>query len=161
MTADNASSNAVQVAALFGFENSFDESNHVRCFNHTIQLAGKVLIKPFNVGMGKAEDSDYGASDAPSLEMFDEDDDIDNDGDASLAGDSDVEDDDDEILSDEEELSIMADTSEVRETVSKVRFLSVLSDVANLFLGASTTFLRDYSFDYHCPPGMATILRGP
>ncbi len=121
MTADNASSNAIQVTALYGLENSFDKANRVRCFNHTIQLAGKVLIKPFNVGMGKAEDSENSTSDSPSLEMLNQDDDIDDDGDTGLPDDRDVEDDDKEILSEEEHSSIMADTLEVRETVSKVR----------------------------------------
>ncbi len=93
----------------------------MRCFNHTIQLAGKVLIKPFNAGMGKAEDSENSTSDAPSLEMLNQDDDIDDDGDTGLPDDRDVEDDDEEILSEEEHSSIMADTLEVRETVSKVR----------------------------------------
>jgi hypothetical protein len=119
VTADNASSNAVQVAALYGLENSFDEANRVRCFNHTIQLAGKVLIKPFNAGMGKAEDPEDSTNDAPSLEVFNEDDDTHDDGDTGLPED-DVEDDDEEMLSEEEHTSIMADTLEVRETVSKV-----------------------------------------
>ena len=79
MTADNASLNAIQVTALYGLENSFDEANRMRCFNHTIQLAGKVLIKPFNAGMGKAEDSENSTSNAPSLEMLNQDDDIDDD----------------------------------------------------------------------------------
>ncbi len=121
MTADNASSNAIQVTALYGLENSFDEANHVRCFNHTIQLAGKALIKPFNVGMGKAEDSENSTSNAPSLEMLNQDDNIDDDRDTGLPDDRDVEDDDKEILSEEEHSSIMADTLEVCETVSKVR----------------------------------------
>jgi len=121
VTADNASSNAIQVTALYGLENSFDEANHVRCFNHTIQLAGKALIKPFNVGMGKAEDSENSTSNAPSLEMLNQDDNIDDDRDTGLPDDRDVEDDDKEILSEEEHSSIMADTLEVCETVSKVR----------------------------------------
>ena len=58
----------------------FEECNRVRCFNHTIQLAGKVLIKPFNSGMSKAEDSiEISASNAQSLEGFNQDDDIDDD----------------------------------------------------------------------------------
>ena len=163
MTADNASSNAVQVTALYGLENSFDEANRVRCFNHTIQLAGKVLIKPFNAGMGKAEDSEDSIGDAPSLDMLNQDDDTDDDGDTGLPDDRDVEDDDEEILSEEEHSSIMSDTVEVRDTVSKVRshLISVSSDVADLLLTASATFLCDHSFDHHRPPRMATILPRP
>jgi hypothetical protein len=141
VTADNASSNAVQVAALYGLENSFDEANRVRCFNHTIQLAGKALIKPFNAGMGKVEDSDNCTSDVPCVEEFNEDDDIDDDGDNSLPDDRDVEDDNDEILSEEEHSSLMADTLDVRETVSKVR----LSFFCSIFV-ADFLQLRQLSF---------------
>ena len=104
----------------------------MRCFNHTIQLASKVLIKPFNAGMGKAEDSENSTSDAPSLEMLNQDDDIDDDGDTGLPDDRDVEDDDKEILSEEEHSSIMADTLEVCETVSKVRLHCFLFDLTSL-----------------------------
>lgn len=118
VTADNASSNNVQLSTLYQLENSFDEANHVRCFNHTIQLSGKVLIKPFNAGMGKLESGfENSPDDAPSLEEFDHDDDTD-DGDAGLFEDRDEEDgeDEDEPLSD----SVLDNTSAVRETVSKV-----------------------------------------
>ncbi|HEX4019504.1 MAG TPA: hypothetical protein VHX63_00025 [Acidobacteriaceae bacterium] len=122
VTADNASSNNVQVAALYELENSFDAANHVRCFNHTIQLSGKALIKPFNAGMGKA-DSGVNHDDEPSLESFDHNDDIRHDADARLFEDGDEEDDGDgesETLSEEELSALMDDTSAVRETVSKV-----------------------------------------
>jgi len=90
MTADNASSNNVQVAVLYGLENSFDEANHVWCFNHTIQLSGKALIKPFNAGMSKgASGIENSTSDAPSLEEFNYDDDTDDSVDASLFEDKD------------------------------------------------------------------------
>jgi hypothetical protein len=32
-------------------ENSFEEVNRARCFNHTLQLSAKTLLKPFNAGM--------------------------------------------------------------------------------------------------------------
>jgi hypothetical protein len=124
VTADNASSNNVQIAALYGLENSFDEANHIRCFNHTIQLSGKVLIKPFNAGMGKAGSGfENSPDDAPSLEEFDHDDNTDDDEDAGLFEGTNEEDDgedEDESLSEEEHSSLLDDTSAVRETVSKV-----------------------------------------
>ncbi len=124
MTCDNASSNGVQVAALYGLENSFDETNHVRCFNHSIQLSGKALIKPFNAGMGKAaSDVEDCTDDVPSLEEFDyDDDDVDGDDDAGPLEDTNEDDVDGEsdILSEEEHMSMLADTSAVRETVTKV-----------------------------------------
>jgi hypothetical protein len=122
MTADNASSNNVQAVALYNLENSFDRANHVRCFNHTIQLSGKALIKPFNAGMGKADSGPD--DDIPSPEDFEHNDDIDQDADS---GDPDLfefgnEEDDGELeeLSEEEQSRLSDDTSAVRETVSKV-----------------------------------------
>jgi hypothetical protein len=124
VTADNASSNNVQAAALYELENAFDEANHIRCFNHTIQLSGKALIKPFNAGMGKADSSlENGDDDVPNMEDFD--DDAEDDADPGvLSDDGDEEEDDEgEILSEEERLRILDDTSAVRETVSKVCFM--------------------------------------
>jgi hypothetical protein len=46
-TGDNVTSNDTQTAELEKKRNSFDTSNHVRCFNHTIQLSAKSLLKPF------------------------------------------------------------------------------------------------------------------
>ena len=168
MTANNASSNNVQVAALYELENSFDAANHVQCFNHTIQLSSKALIKPFNVGMGKADGGvEDSPGDMPSLEEFDHDDDTDDDGDAGFFEDKDEEDDSEgesEMLSEEEHSSLMNDTSAVRETVSKVRLtISVFMFYLILatFLSASTTLICNHSFNYHRPPSMATSLPGP
>jgi hypothetical protein len=120
MTADNASSNNVQAATLYELENSFDAANHIRCFNHTIQLSGKALIKPFNVGMGKADSSvENGDDDMPNLEDFDDNDDTNDDTESGDIFEDRDEDDNDE-LSEEERSCILDDTSEVRETVSKV-----------------------------------------
>jgi hypothetical protein len=126
MTADNASSNNVQAAALYKLENSFDEANHVRCFNHTIQLSGKALIKPFNAGMGQTDSSpesgESGDVDMRNMEDFDHYDDADDDADPEVLSDDgdEVEDGEGEILSEEEHLRILDDTSVVRETVTKV-----------------------------------------
>ena len=124
MTADNASSNNVQAAALYKLENSFDKSNHVRCFNHTIQLSGKALIAPFNAGMSKADSSPENGHDnvdnMPSLEEFDYSDDTDDDDSKLNLFEDQVEEDDAENLSEEEHSSLLDDTSAVRETVSKV-----------------------------------------
>jgi hypothetical protein len=166
VTCDNASSNAVQASALHGLENCFDETNRVRCFNHSIQLSGKALIKPFNVGMGKADiGTENSVTDAPSLEEFDYDDDGNGNGDdePGLLEDSgeDGTDGEEETLSQEELSALLANTSAVRETVSEVCQISVLFDIADLYLIALPTFLRHHSFDNHCPPCMATILRCP
>jgi hypothetical protein len=118
MTSDNASSNDVQADALYALENSFDEANCVHCFNHTIQLSGKALIKPFNAGMGKVN-SNIECDDVPSLEGFEEHED-DTDGDVDIFEDRNEDDDNSETLSEEDQVALMDDTSAVRDTVSKV-----------------------------------------
>src|ERR1700677_4879914 len=58
--ADNATSNDTQTTKLTSLLNSFEEDNRTRCFNHTVQLLARKLIKPFNAGMaaGQASDDD-------------------------------------------------------------------------------------------------------
>ena len=89
-TRDNATSNDTQTASLArNPNNTFQEPNHVRCFNHTLNLAVKSLLKPFGSekksqgGDNDDDDSDdNGNSDAlgisdngePSLNIFDSDD---------------------------------------------------------------------------------------
>jgi hypothetical protein len=58
MNADNATSNNTQSEALAGMANSYDEVNRVRCFNHTLQLSAKTLLRPFNTALGKAAEDD-------------------------------------------------------------------------------------------------------
>jgi hypothetical protein len=124
VTADNASSNNVQVATLFGLENFFDVANHVRCFNHSIQLSCKALIKPFNAGMGQAEcDIENSPNDAPSLEEFETDNDDTDNSDTGLfedADEGDISEDEDKSLREKEHSSLLDNTSAVCETVSKV-----------------------------------------
>ncbi len=36
-------------------ENTFEEVNHACCFNHTLQLLAKTLLKPFNAGMSSTK----------------------------------------------------------------------------------------------------------
>src|SRR5712672_1744723 len=51
-TESAVASDLVVTRGIFTLKNTFDITNHVRCFNHTIQLSGKALIKPLTVGMG-------------------------------------------------------------------------------------------------------------
>src|ERR1700720_4192877 len=56
---DNATSNDTQTTKFDELDNSFDKENQVRCFNHTLQLSAKALLKPFNTALsGKAADDD-------------------------------------------------------------------------------------------------------
>jgi len=139
MTADNASSNKVQAAALCKLNNSFEDANHIWCFNHTIQLSSKVLIKLFNAEMGKADTSLKNTSDnIPSLEKFNHTDDTDNNVDSrDTSEDGDKEDNGKfEKLSKEEHSHLLDDTSAVHETVSKVlsKIYLYLSDIVDKFL---------------------------
>jgi len=48
---NNAASNDTQAIMLAKLPNTFEEINHVCCFNHTLQLSAKTLLKPFNVAL--------------------------------------------------------------------------------------------------------------
>jgi hypothetical protein len=158
--ADNATSNDTQTSKLATFDNTFDEVNRVRCFNHTVQLSAKELIKPFNAGMTGSStvvDDDGGM---PVLENCDSD----ADADAwDLDTDEDIDDNIDELdaMTDEEREEFMADTAVVREAVTKVRSgRVVIQDCSNSYLG-SPTLIRHYSFYYHCIACVASNLRRP
>jgi len=131
--ADNATSNDTQTTQLASFANSFEEYNRVRCFNHTVQLSAKELLKPFNAGMsGKLWKNlnDGGEVEAKvdngdGEDEDDEDDDEEDKDDDSENGDDDPVDDIDEIdeMSDDERFEIETNTGIVRETVTKVYYL--------------------------------------
>jgi hypothetical protein len=63
--ADNISSNDTQTEQLAKLDNSFEPS----CFNHTIQLAVKTLLSPFNTGISTkcAEENIVASDDDVSL----------------------------------------------------------------------------------------------
>jgi hypothetical protein len=118
---DNASTNDTQMTALADMDNSFEEENRVRCFNHTLQLSATTLIRPFNVGMTPlkdSEDNSEASDDLLDLEEFESDDDNES---------VDVERDDiadgiDEFveLGAAEKEIFLGDTADVRATISKV-----------------------------------------
>lgn len=124
MNADNASSNDTQGEALAEMPNSFKLENRVRCFNHTLQLSAKTLLRPFNSGLGKStEDEDGNLNDLDDLlEDDDNDDEESDDGGDGLPDIPDCDDVDDNIdelneLDEEGRNNIIADTAAVRETV--------------------------------------------
>lgn len=71
------SSNDTQVAALAGLPNSFELDNRVRCFNHTLQLSAKTLLRPFNAGLSNTDEdaTNVGVNDLLDLDDDDDDDD--------------------------------------------------------------------------------------
>jgi hypothetical protein len=123
VNADNATSNNSQGEALATMPNSFELENRARCFNHTLQLSAKTLLRPFNVGLGKtANDGDHNdVDDLPDGDDEDEDEDED-DGLPDAPDTVDVDDGIDELdsLDADEREEIIADTAAVRQTVSKV-----------------------------------------
>jgi len=130
MNADNTTSNDTQGETLATMPNSFDLKNCVRCFNHTLQLSAKTLLRPFNVGLCKTTDDgdDNDVDDLTDLDDDRLDEDDEDDGDDGLPDVPDVDDIDDGVdeldaLDADEREEIIADTAAVRETVSKVCIL--------------------------------------
>jgi hypothetical protein len=132
-TMDNASSNDTQMAALGNMSNLIDLDHRIRCFNHTIQLSAKALLQPFNTPTteDRFEDEDDvdnnddeldvqatgNVQDDDGLEEDDDDDDDDDSHGLDNGGDS-----DDPLASMDkaEKEALLADTQDVRSTLSKV-----------------------------------------
>ena len=80
VNADNMTANDKQTTKLDSLNNSFNEENCVRCFNHTIQLSAMTLLKLFNMVLSrkaadKVEASEEDAEEELVLEIEEEDDD--------------------------------------------------------------------------------------
>jgi hypothetical protein len=135
--ADNASPNDKQTTRLAALPNSFEEANRVQCFNHTLQLSAKVLLRPLNAALGKVLDAlevleaDEDQDD-DEMSVCDDDDDAkgddeDEDEDGLVAEETDDPDDNiDELnaLDEEDREKILAKTATVRATVTKLRNLA-------------------------------------
>jgi hypothetical protein len=165
LVADNASSNDTQTTTLASLNNSFNEVNRVRCFNHTLQLSAKTLLQPFNASMSSAtaaSDEEGMVEDLPTLE---EPDDEEDDESSALAGCEEADDPEDDIneldtMSGAEWDEVLEDTAVVQHAVSKVPsiHICVLSSTDSVF-AAAPTFIRHHSFHYHCPTWMAAFLQ--
>jgi hypothetical protein len=79
--ANNASPNDKQTSKLADLPNSFEATDHVQCFNHTMQLSAKTLLRPFNDALGKALDVLNGDGDE-----MDQDDEMVSNGDSDCDG---------------------------------------------------------------------------
>jgi len=119
----------MQTTKLDQLDNTFDKENRVRCFNHTLQLSAKALLKPYNVGLSaKATDNDNEVSQnnnsGPGTFEDDlEDEEDDEDEGEKQADKEDAEDDDIndlEELSEDEQNRVLEEIAVVRETVTKV-----------------------------------------
>jgi hypothetical protein len=110
--------------------NTFEELNLVRCFNHTIQLSAKGLLKPFySVGSTETDnETEYGDDGMPALQAMD-------DEEEEGEGDPDADDDEEEeeedplgALDDDEREELINNTEAVRMTLNKVHLsASVIS----------------------------------
>ena len=138
VNADNATVNDKQTTKLATLDNSFEETNWVQCFNHTLQLSAKALLVPFNTAIsGKAtHDSEVLEEDNvdESLPEVKQDDDDGDDGDGNSDnddgngnndGDGNSNDDDGGIdefqeLSQSEQVQIIESTADVHVTVTEV-----------------------------------------
>jgi len=109
-------------------DNSFEEVNRARCFNHTMHLSAKTLLQPFNAGLSGQteddEDSDVEDNVIPPLGDVD-DDEEEEDEDGSEEDDPVVYADDghDELneLDEAERADLLKNTASVRQAVTKVR----------------------------------------
>jgi hypothetical protein len=112
--------NDTQGETLAKMPNSFELKNHVRCFNHTLQLSAKTLLRPFNAGLGKATEDGTCDDVDDLLSLGVDDDDL-----PVILDENDVDDGIDELdaLDADSREAIMNDTAAVRETVTKVRIL--------------------------------------
>ena len=131
VNADNAKSNDTQTKKLNTLDNSFEESNHDRCSNHTMQLSVKTLLAPFNTALSKNRMQDNqmpeGANnDNMSLEHIEEEDDNDNDkGEEEKEEEKDDKNDSiDELeeLSESKQSQLLVNTAIVHEMVTKVSY---------------------------------------
>ena len=124
VNANNATSNNKQTTKLDQLDHTFEKENQVQCFNHTLQLSAKALLKLFNTGLaGVAADGDnetHNSDNDPV--MFEEEEE--GEGDKEEQGDEEgIEDDNiDELekLSEDEQNQLPQETTGVCKTVTKV-----------------------------------------
>ena len=120
VNADNASPNDTLTTKLDQLDNTFEEENRARCFNHTLQLSAKTLLKPFNIGLSGnvTDDDDHSTQDDNGDSAIVEDDEEDEGDEEERAEDDNIN--ELEELSEDEQSQVLEETTVVRETVTKV-----------------------------------------
>ena len=102
--------------------NSFEELNRVRCFNHTIQLSAKALLKPFSsAGLTETDNKTENDDDSmPELQAMDDKDDKEDDPNVD---DKDNEEEEDLLaeLDDDKREELINNTEAVHTMLNKVR----------------------------------------
>jgi hypothetical protein len=120
---DNATLNDTQTTKLHNMGNAFHEENHVKCFNHMVQLLAKALLKPFCSCIMTATTDDEPAEleMIPDLEVSeDEDEDEENEEEDDDGESIDDEVDELEMMSQEDHANLLEETAAVKQTISKV-----------------------------------------
>jgi hypothetical protein len=116
--ADNATSNDTQIQALSNNPNNgFEEVNRVRCFNHTVNLAVKALLRPFQTTRrdGTKDSLDVSDFDLPDLVDATE-----GNEDEDEVEEGEDEEDTEIAMTEEERALAFAQTEEVKTCLSKV-----------------------------------------
>ena len=107
-------------------DNSFREENCVRCFNHTVQLSTKALLKLFSSCITAITTDDEPAPETmPDLEVLDDEND---DEVEEGSNNGDVEDSNDEaneleMMSEEDHEKLLEETAAVKQTILKVSYI--------------------------------------
>ncbi|KAF8892713.1 hypothetical protein BD779DRAFT_1436743, partial [Infundibulicybe gibba] len=144
---DNATSNDKQTCVLASLSNSFDEVNRVRCFNHTMQLSVKALLKPFSTAIQGSYENSGDAEDSVAIPKDGVDSDSngdDNEQGINTKGDDDgEEEEEDEDGGDEEDEEEEEDPLEVLDEGMHEK---LLQDTA----AVRTTLSKARSFVFHC-----------
>ena len=138
VNANNATSNDTQTDMLSSVNNSFEAENRICCFNHTLQLSAKTLLKPFNADISHKDDDDLSLADGDDGEIADSENCTNEDKDSQLYEDdedegeepadvgADVEDDIEDNVDELDTLAspdcteLLADTTAVCTVVSKI-----------------------------------------
>ena len=106
--------------------NTFEELNRVRCFNHTLQLSAKALLKPFYSSAGSSEDDNEPNDDMLVLRTtYDEEEpaEEENEDEDELEMDDEDEAEDEEpfsALDENDRVDLIENTEAVRMTLMKV-----------------------------------------
>jgi len=168
VNADNVISNDRMITDLDDMPNAFDEVNRVRCFNHTLQLSAKTLIRPFNAGLSSSKvgdvddvDSDDNG-DGDGEEGDGEEGDGEEDSGDDQEGPKDYAEDDADVLADldpYERAALMEDTATVRAVVTKVHLTPSHTALTMNSITGLKTCLCNHSLNDNCAAGLASCLQ--
>ena len=119
------------MTSLDRLPNSFEAINRVRCFNHTMQLSAKALLKPFSASP-KDDDITEGGNDDEDTEdgigLIDEGGDEEQEEEDEPTEDEEDKEDPFEMLDEVDREQLLEDTAAVRATLNKVCIIILCSN---------------------------------